>query len=81
MDQPMEGITVVEVKDKIDHMAYLPGMEQIDPTVRAGLRFVTVEGVDQVLAEALELKVAAPAGELAQPHVPAQSAERPSLRQ
>ena len=34
MDQPMEGITVVEVKDKIDHMAYLPGMEQIDPTVR-----------------------------------------------
>ena len=34
MDQPMEGITVVEVKDKIDHMAYLPEMEQIDPTVR-----------------------------------------------
>ena len=56
-------------------------LEEIDPTVRAGLRFVTVEGVDQVLAEALELKVAAPAGELAQPHVPAQSAERPSLRQ
>ena len=56
-------------------------LEEIDPTVRAGLRFVTVEGVDQVLAEALELKVAAPARELAQPHVPAQSAERPSLRQ
>ena len=34
MDQPMEGITVVEVKDKIDHMTYLPGMEQIDPSVR-----------------------------------------------
>lgn len=30
----MEGVQVVEVKNKIDHMAYLPGMEQIDPTVR-----------------------------------------------
>ena len=33
-NQPMEGIEVVEVKNKIDHMTYLPGMEQIDPTVR-----------------------------------------------
>jgi 2-iminoacetate synthase len=32
--QPMEGITVFEVENKIDHMAYLPDMEQIDPTVR-----------------------------------------------
>ena len=34
MDQPMEGVTVVEVENKTDHMAYYPGMEQIDPTVR-----------------------------------------------
>ena len=32
--QPMEGITVFEVENKIDHRAYLPDMEQIDPTVR-----------------------------------------------
>ncbi len=32
--QPMEGVTVVEVKNKIDPTVYLPGMEQIDPTVR-----------------------------------------------
>ena len=30
----MEGVQVVEVRNKIDHMAYLPGMEQIDPAVR-----------------------------------------------
>ena len=34
MDQPMDGVTVVEVKDKTDHLAYYPGMEQIDPSVR-----------------------------------------------
>ena len=34
MEQPMEGVTVVEVKDKTDHLAYYPGMEQIDPSVR-----------------------------------------------
>ena len=32
--QPMEGITVFEVENKIDHLTYLPDMEQIDPTVR-----------------------------------------------
>lgn len=32
--QPMEGIKVIEVKNKIDHMEYLPEMEQIDPGVR-----------------------------------------------
>lgn len=56
-------------------------LEEIDPTVRAGLRFVPVEGVDQVLAEALDLKVSDPADQLAQPHAQAQSADRPNLRQ
>lgn len=32
--QPMEGITVFEVENKIDHLTYLPDMEQIDPSVR-----------------------------------------------
>ncbi len=32
--QPMEGITVFEVANKIDHLAYLPDMEQVDPTIR-----------------------------------------------
>ena len=32
----------------------LPDLEDIDPTVRAALRFVPVEQVDTVLAEALE---------------------------
>ena len=56
-------------------------LEEIDPTVKAGLRFVPVEQVDQVLAEALDLKVCAPDGALAQPHAGAQAAERPNLRQ
>ena len=56
-------------------------LEEIDPTVKAGLRFVTVEQVDQVLAEALDLKVSDPTGQMAQPHAPAQTAERPNLRQ
>ena len=56
-------------------------LEEIDPTVKAGLRFVPVEQVDQVLAEALDLKVCAPDGALAQPHTGAQTAERPNLRQ
>lgn len=30
----MEGIFVVEVDNKIDHLSYLPGMEQIDPSIR-----------------------------------------------
>lgn len=33
-NQPMEGVEVVEVKNRIDHMTYLPGMEQIDPAIR-----------------------------------------------
>ncbi len=56
-------------------------LEEIDPTVRAGLRFVPVDQVDQVLAEALELKVTDPAEQLPQPHAPAQTAELPNLRQ
>lgn len=31
--QPMEGITVFEVENKIDHLTYLPDMEQIDPSI------------------------------------------------
>ena len=56
-------------------------LEEIDPTVKAGLRFVTVEQVDQVLAEALDLKVSDPTDQMTQPHAPAQTAERPNLRQ
>ena len=56
-------------------------LEEIDPTVKAGLRFVPVEQVDQVLAEALDLKVCEPAQPLAQPHTGTQTAERPNLRQ
>ncbi len=56
-------------------------LEEIDPTVKAGLRFVPVEQVDQVLAEALDLKVCAPDGTLAQPHGAPKTAERPNLRQ
>lgn len=32
--QPLEGITVFEVENKIDHLTYLPDMEQIDPSIR-----------------------------------------------
>ena len=32
--QPMDGITVFEVENKIDHLTYLPDMEQIDPSIR-----------------------------------------------
>lgn len=56
-------------------------LEEIDPTVKAGLRFVPVEQADQVLAEALDLKVCEPAQPLAQPHAAPQTAERPNLRQ
>ena len=56
-------------------------LEEIDPTVKAGLRFVTVEQVDQVLAEALDLIVSDPGPDLSQPHAPAQTAELPNLRQ
>ena len=56
-------------------------LEEIDPTVKAGLRFVPVEGVDQVLAEALDLKVCAPGVELTAPAAVTQGVERPNLRQ
>ena len=56
-------------------------LEEIDQTVRAGLRFVPVEQVDQVLAEALDLKVCDPGVELAQPHAAPQAAELPAMRQ
>ena len=56
-------------------------LEEIDPTVRAGLKFVAVEGVDQVLSQALDLEVC-PRGEaLAQPPAAPQAGERPNLRQ
>ena len=32
--QPMEGIEVIEIKNKTNHMEYMPGMEQIDPSIR-----------------------------------------------
>ena len=45
-------------------------LEEIDQTVRSALRFITVEQVDAVLAEALDL-------ELAQPELPAACPEEP----
>ena len=46
----------------------LPDLEDIDPTVRAALRFVPVEQVDTVLAEALEQAGQAAAPDLPRPH-------------
>ena len=57
MDQPMEGITVVEVKDKIDHMTYLPGMEQIDPTVCQQV-VAAREGYDETRYTAKDVRAA-----------------------
>ena len=57
MDQPMEGITVVEVKDKIDHMTYLPGMEQIDPTVRLQVTAAR-DGYDETIYTAKDVRAA-----------------------
>lgn len=57
-------------------------LEEIDQTVRAGLRFVTVEQVDTVLAEALSLELAC--GDSEQPQMvvgTAHRSERPSLKQ
>ena len=57
-------------------------LEEIDQTVRAGLRFVTVEQVDTVLAEALSLNLACSDNEQRQVVVsPAGRNERPSLKQ
>ena len=56
-------------------------LEEIDQTVRAGLRFVPVEQVDQVLAEALDLKVCDPGVELPASAAAPQAAELPAMRQ
>ena len=57
-------------------------LEEIDQTVRAGLRFVTVEQVDAVLAEALALELAPGTKELQHPMGEgAHCAERPGLTQ
>lgn len=57
-------------------------LEEIDQTVRAGLRFVPVEQVDEVLAEALALDLACGSGEQVQvlPDT-AHQGERPCLKQ
>ena len=56
-------------------------LEEIDPIVKAGLRFVAVDEVDQVLAEALDLKLSTPSDQISQPCVPSQRTERPLMRQ
>ena len=57
-------------------------LEEIDQTVRAGLRFVTVEQVDAVLAEALALELAPGNKELQHPMGEGtHCAERPGLTQ
>lgn len=57
-------------------------LEEIDPTVRSGLRFVTAEQIDAVLAEALSLEPACRDAEPAQIVTePVRRNERPSLKQ
>lgn len=56
-NQPMEGIEVVEVRNKIDHMAYLPGMEQIDPTVREQV-IAAMEAYDPMAYTARDVRAA-----------------------
>lgn len=57
-------------------------LEEIDPTVRSGLRFVTAEQIDTVLAEALSLEPACRDAEPAQIVAePVRRNERPSLKQ
>ncbi|WP_297289138.1 endopeptidase La [uncultured Flavonifractor sp.] len=68
------------------HTVLLPAdngkdLEEIDPAVKLGLRFVTVDEVDQVLAEALDLKLSTPSDQISQPCVPSQRTERPLMRQ
>lgn len=53
----MEGIEVVEVRNKIDHMAYLPGMEQIDPTVREQV-IAAMEAYDPMAYTARDVRAA-----------------------
>ena len=60
----------------------LPDLEDIDPTVRAALRFVPVEQVDTVLAEALEQASQTAAPDLPRPHQSTvASREVPTFRQ
>ena len=60
----------------------LPDLEDIDPTVRAALRFVPVEQVDTVLAEALEQAGQTAAPDLPRPHQSTvASREVPTFRQ
>ena len=60
----------------------LPDLEDIDPTVRAALRFVPVEQVDTVLAQALEQAGQAAAPDLPLPHQsPVAGREVPTFRQ
>ena len=57
-------------------------LEEIDQKVRAGLRFVPVEQVDEVLAEALALDLACGSGEQVQMlRDTAHQGERPCLKQ
>lgn len=57
-------------------------LEEIDPTVRSGLRFVTAEEIDTVLAEALSLELACRDAEPTQIVTePPRRNERPSLKQ
>ncbi len=57
-------------------------LEEIDPTVRSGLRFVAAEQIDAVLAEALSLEPACRDAEPAQIVTePVRRNERPSLKQ
>ena len=57
-------------------------LEEIDQTVRTGLHFVTVEQVDEVLAEALSLDLACGSGEQVQVlRDTSHQGERPCLKQ
>ena len=56
-NQPMEGVEIVEVRNKIDHMAYLPGMEQIDPTVREQV-IAAMEAYDPMAYTARDVRAA-----------------------
>lgn len=56
-NQPMDGIEVVEIKNKLDHMTYLPGMEQIDPTVRHQV-IAAMEGYDPAAYDARDVRAA-----------------------
>ncbi len=61
----------------------VPDLEEIDQTVQAALRFVPVEQVDSVLAEALELKACDPLRDdaLPPPESGSRSREVPTFRQ